>query len=279
VGKPAGGALVFETAPLEEDVEILGAPLVELELCADKPVAMAAIRLSDVFPDGRATRVTYGLLNLTHRDGSEAPEPLALGERYRVRVRLNDIAQWFPVGHRMRISISTSYWPLAWPPPEPATLTITSGQSTVTIPERPARDADSALAPFGEPEGAAPLAVERLEPGHHNWLVHRDLAADSSMLEVINDNGTYCLPHADLTLRIKAVERYSSVYDDFDTPRGETHWEWTLFRAGWSIRTVTRTVLTSTPTEFQIVASLDAYEGEKRVWSANWDVAIQRDLV
>lgn len=50
-----------------------------------KPVAMVAVRLSDVAPDGRATRVTYGLLNLTHRDGHDEPEPLEPGKPYRVR--------------------------------------------------------------------------------------------------------------------------------------------------------------------------------------------------
>jgi predicted acyl esterase len=70
-------------------------------------------RLSDVRPNDEATRVTYGLLNLTHRDGSETPRPLEPGRRYRVLVRLNDVAQAVPAGHRLRLSLSTSYWPLA----------------------------------------------------------------------------------------------------------------------------------------------------------------------
>ena len=56
-----GGALVFESAPLSEPLEILGATLVELEIEADRPVAMVAARLSDVRPNDEATRVTYGL--------------------------------------------------------------------------------------------------------------------------------------------------------------------------------------------------------------------------
>ncbi|HIY41580.1 MAG TPA: CocE/NonD family hydrolase, partial [Candidatus Nocardiopsis merdipullorum] len=61
-----GGSMVFDSGPLEERLEILGAPVVNLELSVDKPDAMLAVRLSDVAPDGEATRVTYGLLNLTH---------------------------------------------------------------------------------------------------------------------------------------------------------------------------------------------------------------------
>src|SRR6056297_1618612 len=114
-----GGALTFDSDPLEADMEILGGPELELEYEADTAVAIVAIRLSDIDSDGRATRVTYGVRNLTHGDDNHtSPAPIAIGERRRARIRLNDIAQRFPVGHRIRVAISTSYWPLAWPAPE-----------------------------------------------------------------------------------------------------------------------------------------------------------------
>ena len=179
----------------------------------------------------------------------------------------------------MRVSLSTSYWPLAWPPPEPVTLEIFAGVSTVTIPERPPQEIDGQLPVFGEAEGARPVPQKQIEPAHHNWFVKRDLAVDRSTLEVINDSGTFYLPHADVTVRSNTVERYCSVADEFDTARGEAHWEREFSRGDWNVRTVTRTVLTSTPTDFHIMASLDAYEGEKRVFSRNWDVTVPRDLI
>lgn len=108
-----GGSLVFETPPLTERVEILGAPAVELLVSSAKETAQIAVRLSDVAADGRATRVTYGVLNLAHRAG-DSPEPLEPGRTYRVRIPLNGVAQVFPAGHRIRLSLSTSYWPLVW---------------------------------------------------------------------------------------------------------------------------------------------------------------------
>ena len=65
-----GGSLLFDTAPLAADVEILGAAELNLALAVDRPQANLAVRLCDVHPGGEATRVTYGLLNLCHRDGS-----------------------------------------------------------------------------------------------------------------------------------------------------------------------------------------------------------------
>jgi len=278
-----GGALVFQGEPLEEAIEIMGAPVVELEVEVDQPVAMIAARLSDVAPDDKATRVTFGLQNLTHRDSSECPTPLEPGKRYRVRVEMNGIAHRFPAEHRLRLSLSTSYWPLAWPPPRPVRLRVYTGESRFLLPQRPPREADEELRPFGRAEGASRPSVTHVEASHDNWLVHRDLAADKSMLEVVNDRGTYRLDAIDLLVQASSVEQYSSVADDFSSPRAEVVWERSLGRDDWQIRTVTRTVLTCTPTEFRLHANIDAYElfeeGERRVFCRDWDQVIPRDLV
>ena len=95
------------------------------------------MRLNDVAPDGSSTRVTVGLLNLTHRDSHEHARPLTPGKTYKAVVDLDDIAHSFPKGHRIAVSVSTIYWPIAWPSPELATLTITAGKSFLELPVRP----------------------------------------------------------------------------------------------------------------------------------------------
>jgi putative CocE/NonD family hydrolase len=274
-----GGALVFQTAPLDADLETMGATIAELEVSTDRPVAMLAARLSDVQPDDKATRVSYGLLNLTHRDGSEAPQPLEPGRRYRVTIRLNEVAHRFPAGHRLRVSISTSYWPLAWPPPVPFRLTLFNKDSRIRIPVREPRDEDRLLKPFGEPRGAPPPRKRVDSAPHRNWLVHHDLARDEASLEVINDAGTYTFDDYGLTVGSTARELYSSIGDDIDSIRAETCWKRSLSRGDWKIRTITRTILTSTSEHFHVAAMLDAYEGDQRVYSRNWDESIARDLV
>ena len=92
-------SLVFETPPLDEAVEILGAPVVTLEVASDRPIANLAVRLCDVHPSGESLRVSFGILNLTHRDSHETPSPLVPGQRYQVRIQLNDAGVVFPAGH------------------------------------------------------------------------------------------------------------------------------------------------------------------------------------
>jgi diphthamide biosynthesis methyltransferase len=50
-------------------------------------------------------------------------------------------------------------------------------------------------------------------------------------------------------------------------------------RDGWSVRIATSMRLTATATAFRLVADLDAYEGDERVFHRSWDVAIPRDGV
>ena len=75
-----GGSLLFDTPPFEQPLEILGAPVLHLDVAADRPDAFVAVTLSEVLPDGAATRISYGLLNLTHRDGHEDLKPLEPGK-------------------------------------------------------------------------------------------------------------------------------------------------------------------------------------------------------
>lgn len=271
-----GGALVFTSDPLDHPLEILGAPEVELTLSADRPVAMVAIRLSDVHPDDKASRVTYGLRNLTHRDGHKTPAPLEPGRVYQVVIRLNDIAQHFPQGHRLRISLSSSYFPLAWPAPEAVRLTIHTAKSRLLLPVRRRREEDLR---FAEAEASPSGPRVQLTEEKHNWRVVRDLATDTSTLEVIDDRGTYRLEDIDLTVRRKAEEWYSYQGDDFASASGQTLWVRELSRDRWVVKTHTRTHLRCDPEHFHLTAELDAYEGERRVHSRNWDQRFPRKLV
>jgi len=273
-----GGALTFETEPLDEDVEILGAPDVELELSSDRPVALVAVRLSDVREDQQVTRMTYGLLNLCHRESREHPEALEPGVPCRVRVPMNHVGQRVRKGHRIRLSISTVYWPLAWLPPEPVTLTVLTGRSRLNLPCRP--EPGLADGPeFDPPVRARGPALTAMEAPAHSWVVRHDLGAHRSELEVIDDRGLFRLDDIDLTVGARAVERYGVSPGDFASATGETEWVRTLSRGDWRIVTRTRTRLTCDAENFHLTAELDAWEGETRVEALSWIETIPRDFV
>lgn len=273
-----GGALVFESGPLARDIEILGAPTVELEISSSRPVAMVAARLSDVAPDGKATRVTYGLLNLPHRKGHRQPEAIETNTFFFVKVDLNHVAQSFPKGHRIRLSVSTSYWPLAWPPPRPVRLFINTTNSTLELPQRRPVASDRKLA-FLQAECASSPAPKVVEPPAHDWLVTRRLADDVSTLAVTKDEGVLHFDEIDLDLGDRTWEYYTYQGDDFCSLTGETKTQRIFRRGDWRVEILTRSVVTSDEENFCIRCELDAYEGTTRVFSRNWSYTIPRDLV
>ncbi len=271
-----GGSLVFESPPLEEEMEILGQPVLEVTLSADQPVAMVAVRLSDMAPDDKCTRVTFGLFNLCHRNGHDRPEHLTPGEPFQVRIPLNHIAQSFPAGHRIRLGLSTSYWPLAWPPPRPVRLTVHPVDSALLLPVRPRRDDDDrALRPFGVPEGAEPSHRTIVKGPQYDWRIIRNLGPEESTLHVVNDDGIYRLEMG-LEVEKRREEWYRFRGYDFGSLEGEVHGVRGLSRPGWSVRTETRTVLSSTAREFKIHATLDAFEGGRRIFTRIWNESVDR---
>ncbi|MFJ2060519.1 CocE/NonD family hydrolase [Streptomyces sp. NPDC087908] len=275
-----GGSLVFQTEPLTERIEILGAPAAVVELSADAPLAQLNVRLSDVAPDGRSTRVTYGVLNLAHHDSETAPGELTPGRRYTVRVPLHAVAQAFPPGHRIRLSLSTSYWPLVWPAPEPVLLTVHESGSSLTLPVRDTDvPTDAELRPFGEPEGCAPPAVTRLSEPEQAWTVSRDLVNYRSLLDIVKGQGIQRYEETGIEVGLRAREQYSWIAEDFDSVRGESAWTMTFARPDWDVRVDTRTVLTSDPDTFHVNATLDGYEGGRRVFSRTWNEHVPRTHV
>ena len=203
-----GDSLCFETEPLSETLEIFGAPVVALVLACDQPEAQVAVRLCDVAPDGASTRVTYGVLNLSHRDGHSKPEALAPGESCRVHVHLNEIAQNFPAGHCIRLSLSSNYWPLIWPSPEPTALTIWSEVSTLTLPVRPPSEVDREHPEFAPPEGAPEVATTEVEAEATNWSLHYDFDANTHTLEMDDSEGIFHIDSTATDVQMSGYERY-----------------------------------------------------------------------
>jgi predicted acyl esterase len=245
-------SLVFETAALDEAIEILGAAIVTLDVASDRPIANLAARLCDVHPSAESLRVSYGVLNLTHRDGHEMPSPLVVGQRYRVRIQLNDAGAVFPAGHRIRLALSTTYWPMIWPSPEKATLTIFGG--TIDLPVRPTRAAD-ALPPLPGPETATPERPTVIRPGV--------VRIDRLGLEVATA-GKFAFDIRD---------------DDPLSAAAEMHRTETLSRDGWQVGIETQMRLSCTREAFLLRATLRAWEGTREVCHREWDRSIPRDLV
>ena len=146
-GEPTGdmrpddaGALVYDGDLLREKFEIAGLPRVRLRVRAGAPLAHWAVRLEDVFPDGRVALVAGGLLNGSQRRSRQRPEALTPGETCDLEFALHLTTWTFGPGHRVRLSVSNSLFPMVWPTPYPMTTSLVTGveATRVEIPVIPA---------------------------------------------------------------------------------------------------------------------------------------------
>jgi hypothetical protein len=248
-------SLIFETTPLDRPIEILGAAIVTLDVASDRPIANLVVRLCDVHPSAESLRVSYGVLNLTHRDAHERPAPLAVGERYRVRIKLNDAGAVFPAGHSVRLALSTAYWPLIWPSPEKATLLISGG--TLDLPVRPREVTDALLSPLPDPESATPEKPTIIRRG--DMRIER---IDRIGLELGTQSKSY--------LHVEEDDPLSAVADLRRT--------WMMSRDAWQIRIETQMRLSCTRDAFLLQGHLRAWEGVNEACRREWDRSIPRNF-
>ncbi|MBT8398347.1 MAG: CocE/NonD family hydrolase, partial [Gemmatimonadetes bacterium] len=114
--------LTYTSAPLEQDLEVTGHPVVTLHLSSTHEDGAVFVYLEDVTPDGRVLYIGEGQLRLLHRKVSEeeppfvtpAPyhsykeadaEPMTPGELAEVTFALHPTSILFRKGHRIRIAI------------------------------------------------------------------------------------------------------------------------------------------------------------------------------
>ncbi len=276
----AGGCLNFDTEPLTSDMEVLGAAVVDTELVCDRPDGLLAACLNEVLPDGAVSRITYGLLNLTHRESHAAPSPLVPGESYRVRLQLNEIAHRFSKGSRIRLSLSNAYWPIAWPSPQRTTLGINAAASTLRLSVREPQDSDGNLRKFPAPESARPLNKTMAREPEPRFTVTKDIETGEVVIRGWHDEGrTIYNDYDGWTVESTHEELFSIHPDDPCSARCEITWTEDFSRGQWQVSSKTRTVVTSTPTQFKLAARLQAWQGDELVHEQQWERSFDRNLV
>jgi uncharacterized protein len=277
-----GGALVFDSPALTGELEVLGAPVLRLRVAADAPVAQLAVRLSDIAPDEQVTRVSYQVLNLTHRDGDEQPSALEPGRSYDVLVTLNACGHRFLPGHRIRLALASAYWPMVWPAPYAATLCVHTQGSALELPVRAGRARDEVR--FEPPAHGPRTPVTVVAPG----IVRR-----CSLQDAVGGGTTYVTEgiggvFGEGILRFEAVDvelghslkRELTIEDDDPlSARYLLTQSYEMGRDGWRTRIDTRAQMRSDLGHFYLTGALTARLNGEVVAEREWDVTIARDLV
>ncbi|HJW36091.1 MAG TPA: CocE/NonD family hydrolase [Actinomycetes bacterium] len=259
---------------LDEELEILGHPLLAVRVGSSAPVAFLSAKLCDVFPDGTSALVARGFLNLTRRRSLTAPEPLRPGVVQAVDLELDATSWVFPAGHRLRLSLAGTDWPNLVPPPAPVTLTVERDGSSLTLPvlEGPSPSPPPLLPPPRQTD--QPADPPAPDPPTR-WRVVRDVLGRGTEAE-IDHGGRTELPDGAVL-----VERYQGTVGTALDPgltwaRGSASYrvEWPEATVGTSVRLDLR----GDADAFEVQLDLEAREGDELRWARTWRRRIPRHL-
>jgi uncharacterized protein len=149
--------LLYTSAPLQEDLEIIGNPVAHLRLASTATDGVVIVYLEDVAPGGRVTYITQGVLRLAFRTGISGVEasysadpyhgyrradmaPMRPGARQDVVIAISPIAALIRKGHALRVALAgaDAVNLERIPARGDATLTVERRDSYVELPYRPA---------------------------------------------------------------------------------------------------------------------------------------------
>ena len=262
----------YDSETLTDRLDIIGAPVIRLKIKSDAKSGQVIVRLNHIHPDGASTRITYGCLNLSHRNGYEKTSDIVPNELMDIEVILDQIAYRVPEGHKIRVSISNCYWPLLWPTPDKDTLTLVQGK--FDLPTSSHGDLDERK--FQPAVVGEPWKIKSLREGGNQRNVKRDLKSGIVTTEIIDDFGKRMDQEHGLITGSTAREWWSIHPDDPLSAHGRTHWTEEIEREDWSVRTETYAEMWSDYETFYIKASLMAFHNGDLVFEKEFNQEIQR---
>ncbi len=267
------GMIWYEIEPFTEDLNVLGCPVLYAMIESDVPQANLVAILAEVNEQGQGTRISYGVLNLTHRNSHSHPEPMP-EEPVPIRLQLNACGQRIGPGNRLRLALSNAYWPTIWPSQSRATLTVS--ELKLELPIFPGEHAGNH---FQEPEGAPPLTTEVLQEGTYNRRRLIDYVSGRETYEVNNDTGLVRHLHTGIETRETSRETYAIHPPDPNSAVGMCNWTKHYARGGWCADVQVEVSVRARRTDWQIEASLRADDADGVVVEKTWSEKIPRDLV
>jgi len=269
------GSLCFDSAPLAETMDLIGATKFKASVSLDKSCGQIIVRLNDVRPDGKIVHIAVGILNLTHHKSHETPQELSPNEPFDIEFALDQMAYRIPAGHKLRVAVSTAWFPGVWPSPENTTLSLQN--ASIELPVRETLSGNEWR--FEEPIGAPEWEVENLRPAKYTKNIVKNDDAGETVTTILSDFGEnrdldHGLISGGWTREILSVKQ--------NDPLSASHkleYEKTGGRPGQMYRTRTDAEFTSDANFFYPKATLKCWLNDDLIFEKSWNDKIQRDLV
>ena len=193
-------------------------------------------------------------------------------------LQLKAVGYVFPAGHRLRLALSTSYWPWIWPPAAPVRLIVFTGtDSVLRLPIRPPRGGEETPRELEPPETAAPLDFEWIRPRRPELATRHDLTRGRTELRMARAFwGARRLPDG-LEYHDEDPVTFSLTDGDPLSARVDVYRRIHIKRGDWRTRVEVRCTMTGDADSFRVSSCLEAYEHETRIFTRTHACAVPRD--
>lgn len=273
-----GRSVVFETPVLEEDINLLGFARLGLRVASTTSRANVIARLCDVAPDGSSTLITRGAINLARRHGMDRADELVPGEFVDAELEFVAMSWQIPAGHRLRLALSTTYWPWIWPHGERGAVTIDAAASQLTLDELDPSAIGAADISFEEAEQAPALKIlagpplpmrpereVRYEPQSEGWT----LTVDPNY----GGNRVYL---DGLHFGEDALESYFISGNDPLSAKAESQWKISMSKDEWDVRIETHATVTASAQHYLLHSTVRTFKGEDLFFERTFEKKIVR---
>ena len=267
-------SLCFDTQAMTEAVSILGGAVFKVRVTSDQNCGHMIVRLCDVAPDGSSTRITYGVLNLAMRKGLDQPQAVTAGEPMDICIKLDDTGYQLTQGHRLRLAISTAYFPLLWPSTQKVNLSLDLSKAVLSI---PCHDRLGQLTRnLGQGYVCPVNEITHTRPEKHTRMT-RINAANGEQTTVIDDDfGEFTFVAHKLTVGEVCHEEHTILPNDPHSAVSKCNWHSHQARPGWEIDVYTSLKVTCDADYFYLNARLEALENGQQVHQKSWQEQVLR---
>mgnify|MGYP001485960653 CR=1 FL=1 len=271
-------SVCFDTRPLKNDLNIVGEGSITIRVASAEKKGIVAVRLNNIHKNGTVERISFGLLNLCHNQSNEYPANLEPGKFYDVKIKLKGVAQNIPAGNKLRIAISTTYWPMVWPSAQQNVLRIQPKYCNLVLPKL-INESDLKDVIFERAEHALPLKINIKNRGNDSRKLTFQIAKNLYEFLVKRDDGTYIIEDIGTEITHKKTKLFKIQKHDPLSSYAKLTSLTKYKRAEWNAKIETTIEMSCDENYFFLKGDLKAFDGGKIFASKHFNERVQRNTV
>ena len=271
-------SLAYTSEPLNERLDIMGRPQLELTFSSTAPIVNLVVKLFDIAPDGSSDIITWSVLNLSHRNSHTEPEPLTPDEKVKLDIEFDATSWIFHPGHMIKISIASSDFPNIWPSPYPAENTVWWGKghkSCLKLPVIPESDPEEARL-FGEIE--MPMDVYKINYTPAKSKLSYDFLSATTTFQ-FNQSQEGSLSEGGISLTFNDNSSFSVSDKNPANAFLKNEHDIQIITRKSNSRAITKALLESDKENFHVSYDLVVTVNDKEKFKRIWSKSFKRNLV